>query len=264
MAIVSATRQPPSRTYTIVFQAGVVALVLVCWEALTAGKVISRNQLPTLTATVSAIGRIFTHASTRNDIWVTLSEVIAAFAIAAGLGLLGGFALGEWGQTHYKVRHSIESALSAVLSTPKFIVLPVLVLLIQAGYWEKVIYACSDGLIIAIVGAAAAAGGRNPDFRLLALSYRMTRRQVFAKIFIPEALFPVLESLRLAMVLVVSGVILAEMYISSAGMGLLIFKAGATFNLPQLVGGVVIVSAMALVLNAAFRLLERAVKRGHV
>lgn len=262
--MVSAGRRPPSRLYTVAFQATVLGLVLVAWQVLTATNTINRNQLPTLTATVGAIGNIFDHAETRHDVWTTLSEVIAAFAIAGVLGVVAGFALGEWGRKYRRIRNSAESALSAILSTPKFVVLPVLVLLIKAGYWEKVIYACSDGLIVAIIGASSAVAARNVDLRVLASSYRMTRKQIFTKIFIPEALVPVLEALRLAMVLVVSGVILAEMYISNAGMGLLILKAGATFNLAELIGGVVIVAAMALVLNAAFRLLERAVTRGRL
>lgn len=258
------SRQAPSRTYTAVFQAIVLLVVLAGWELVTVTGYVNSNQLATPTSTLSSIGTILTHAETRNDVLVTLYELLAAFGIAAGLGLIGGFALGESGRRHTRFRSSVESALGATLSTPKFIFLPILVLLIHAGYWEKVIYACSDGLIIAIVGAAAAVSARNTEFRMLATSYKMSRTQVFTKIFIPEALFPVLESLRLAMVLVVSGVILAEMYISNAGMGLLILKAGATFDLPLLMAGVAVVAALALILNSGFRALERVVKRGQV
>jgi NitT/TauT family transport system permease protein len=155
----------------------------------------------------------------------------------------------------------VEAGLGTALATPKFIFLPVLVLLIGAGYWEKVIYGLSDGIIIMILSASAAAYTVGENERILARSYKMSRVQFFSKVFVPSALLPVIEALRISMVLVISGVMLAEMYISNAGMGFLIFQAGTQDEVPLLIGAILVVAALAVVLNSAFQLIEKSIGR---
>jgi NitT/TauT family transport system permease protein len=139
--------------------------------------------------------------------------------------------------------------------------LPILVLVIGAGYWEKVTYAIADGLIITCLGVCAATYTTNDDLRTLATSYRMPRWSFFWKVFAPGAVLPVIEALRLSMVLVVTAVLLSEMYISDSGMGYVIFNAGQTNDLPLLVGAILVVALLALALNSFFRILERRVEK---
>jgi NitT/TauT family transport system permease protein len=255
----SISRTPPSKRYTIVFQAVAVAAVLAAWYALTAARLVTANQLPSPASTLSSIGQILTQADSLHDMAITAYELIAAFLIAALAGVGLGFLIGEYGRYHPRVRNFVETGMGTALATPKFIFLPILVLLISAGYWEKVVYACADGLIVTILSTSAAAYTIGDNERTLARFYNMSRWQMFTKIFGPSALMPVLEALRISMVLVISGVLLAEMYISNAGMGFLIYTAGSQYNVPMLVAGVLVVAAMAIILNSAFRLIERSV-----
>jgi ABC-type nitrate/sulfonate/bicarbonate transport system permease component len=253
------SRTPPSKRYTIAFQAAIVIVFLAAWYVLTATKVVTSDQIPSLGGAVGAIGQILSQSEYLHDITVTAYELLLAFLIAGVSGLGLGFILGEYGRRHIRVRKFIETGMGTALATPKFIFLPILVLLVGAGYWEKVVYAAADGLIVTILSTSAAAYTVGENERLLARSYNMSPWQLFTKIFGPSALMPVLEALRISMVLVISGVLLAEMYISNAGMGFLIFQAGSEYNIPLLVGAMFVVAAMAVILNSAFRLVEESV-----
>jgi len=257
------TRVAPSLTYTITFQVIAIAAVVVAWYVLTATHTVTSDQLPGLGSTLTSIKQIFTQSSSLNDLAVSASELVVAFVLATIAGIGFGFLLGEFGRHQPAVRRVIETGLGTSLATPKFIFLPVLVLLIGAGYWEKVIYALSDGVIIMILSASAAAYTVGENERVLARSYRMSRIQFFWKIFVPSALLPVIEALRISMVLVVSGVMLAEMYISNAGMGFLIFEAGTENQVPLLVGAILVVAALAVLLNSMFQLIEKSIGKWH-
>lgn len=253
------SRTPPSRRYTLVFQGSVVVIAVVAWSVLCATKAVTADQLPSPAHTMSSIGNILTQADSLHDIAVTTYELLVAFVIAAVAGIGFGFLLGEYGRRHIRVRQLMETGMGTALATPKFIFLPILVLLISAGYWEKVIYAMADGLIITILSASAAAYTIGENERMLARSLNMSKRQMFLKVFAPSAVMPVLEALRISMVLVISGVLLAEMYISNAGMGFLIFKAGTEYNVPLLVAGILVVAAIAIILNSLFLIVEKGV-----
>lgn len=245
------------------FQLAAILVVLAVWYFLTNSHLVTSDQLPALGKTVSSIGQILTHSSTLHDLAVSVYELVSAFVLATIVGLGFGFLLGEYGRHRPEVRRTVEAGLGTALATPKFIFLPVLVLLIGAGYWEKVIYGLSDGIIIMILSASAAAYTVGEQERTLARSYRMTRIQFFTKVFVPSALLPVIEALRISMVLVISGVMLAEMYISNAGMGFLIFKAGTQNEVPLLIAAILVVAALAVALNSLFQLLEKSLGKWH-
>ena len=251
----------PSRTYTAVFQIVVVLAAVGVWYLLTATNAVTADQLPSVGSTFSSIEQILTKSNTLHDLAVSTYELVAAFIIATVVGIGLGFLLGEYGRHRAEVRRVVEAGLGTALATPKFIFLPVLVLLIGAGYWEKVIYGLSDGIIIMILSASAAAYTVGENERILARSYKMSKVQFFSKVFVPSALLPVIEALRISMVLVISGVMLAEMYISNAGMGFLIFQAGTQDEVPLLIGAILVVAALAVVLNSAFQLIEKSIGR---
>ncbi len=253
----------PTRKYTVMFQIVAVIVVIAAWYLLTVSNLVTSDQVPGLGSTFSSIVQILSRPITLHDLAVSSYELVAAFAIATIAGIGFGFLLGEYGRRRAGVRRVIEAGLGTALATPKFIFLPVLVLLIGAGYWEKVAYGLSDGIIIMTLSASAAAYTVGENERVLARSYKMSRFQLFWKIFVPSALLPVIEALRISMVLVISGVMLAEMYISNAGMGFLIFKAGTEYNVPLLVGAVIVVAALAVALNSLFQFFERSLGNWH-
>jgi NitT/TauT family transport system permease protein len=67
----------------------------------------------------------------------------------------------------------------------------------------------------------------------------------------------VLSGLRVGGALVIVGVVVSEMLISSAGIGYLISRYRTILDSPHVFAGVLLVLAMAIAFNAIIRLLER-------
>jgi len=78
-------------------------------------------------------------------------------------------------------------------------------------------------------------------------------------VIIPAAIPTVLSGLRVGGALVIVGVVVSEMLISSAGIGYLISRYRTILDSPHVFAGVLSVLAMAVTFNAAIRWLERKV-----
>ena len=64
------------------------------------------------------------------------------------------------------------------------------------------------------------------------------------------------ETLRIAMIFTFTGVMIAEMYASRTGIGHMIAGWGENFQMAQLLGGVIILSVVAILFNEAVRHIE--------
>ena len=74
----------------------------------------------------------------------------------------------------------------------------------------------------------------------------------------------ILTGLRLGMIFCILGVILAEMYASRRGIGRLLFSWGEGYQVPELLAGILLVSALTVAVNEAMRLAELRVARFYV
>lgn len=244
-------------------QWAVVAGIVGIWAALTSSGAVSAAILPTVPATASALWSILTGSAGLHDMGVTGLELLGAFVIPAPAAIALGFGLSEVRRAHDNSGAVVDDVLSSLLATPKFVFLPVLIVILGVSYWEKVVYALGDGLIVVIIGTAAASYTAEPSVRVMARALRMTRRQFFRKVYLPGALPVIVQALHLSVILTLGALLLAEEYISSSGMGYLIFQAGARAELDKLFGGIIVVAVCAVIINSGFQAAENRMYRWH-
>jgi ABC-type nitrate/sulfonate/bicarbonate transport system permease component len=65
-----------------------------------------------------------------------------------------------------------------------------------------------------------------------------------------------LEAVRIAMIFNLTGILLAEMYASRAGLGQLIASWGENYMLKELLAGILLIAAAAILFNEAVRWFE--------
>ena len=97
----------------------------------------------------------------------------------------------------------------------------------------------------------------DPQLLLAARSMGATLSQRLVRVIIPAAIPTVLSGLRVGGALVIVGVVVSEMLISSAGIGYLISRYRTILDSPHVFAGVLLVLAMAVAFNAAIRWIER-------
>jgi ABC-type nitrate/sulfonate/bicarbonate transport system permease component len=190
-------------------------------------------------------------------IGVTAGEVLVAFLIAVPAGIVIGVFLAEnryWGAV-------LKPFFYFLFSIPKSIFLPMFILAIGIGVPQKIAFGVFSTIFIVVISIAVAVESVRGSHVMVAHCYGATRSQTFRHVYLPSMLPAILEALRLGMIFNFTGVILAEMYVSRVGIGNLIGTWGENFQLPQLLAGIVIVSAAAIAFNESVRVIEK--KYGH-
>src|SRR5258707_4010686 len=97
----------------------------------------------------------------------------------------------------------------------------------------------------------------DPQLRLAARSRGATLSRRLVRVIVRAAIQTVLSGLRVGGALVIVGVVVSEMLISSAGIGYLISRYRTILDTPHVFAGVLLVLAMAVAFNAAIKWIER-------
>ena len=230
----------------------VVASLFALWEFLSRSGMINPRLLPSASDTLFTLADLLGRSSVRSDILVTGAEVLTAFIIAVPFGALIGILIAE----NRYFAEVIKPLLFFAFSIPKSIFLPMFILVFGVGFSQKVGFGFFSTIFIVIMSTTTAVESVKPENLLVARSYGATPAQTVWRVYIPSMLPVLLEALRISMIFNLTGVMLAEMYASRAGVGHLIANWGENFMMRQLLAGVLLVAAIAIAFNELVRWVE--------
>jgi NitT/TauT family transport system permease protein len=240
------------RFTTTLARIAVVAALFALWEALSRSGLVNPRLLPAASDTLRTLLELLERGSVRNDLSVTASEVLAAFTLAVPFGCLIGFLIAE----NRYFADVMKPLLFFAFSIPKSIFLPMFILVFGVGFSEKVGFGFFSTIFIVIMSTTTAVESVRLEYLTVARSYGATPAQTAFRVYLPSMLPVLLEALRISMIFNLTGVILAEMYASRDGIGHQIATWGENFQMPQLLAGVMIVAAIAILFNEMVRWVE--------
>src|SRR5262245_39054335 len=232
--------------------AGGIALVL-SWEALVRRGTLDASLTPAPSAILDALVRLARRPEVLQSLGVTAWEVLAAFLIAAPVGLGVGFMLAEAPFLGAVFRPLI----SFLFGVPKSIFLPVFILMFGVSIPQKIAFGVFTTLFVVIVGGIAAVESVPRELVTVSRVYGATRWQVAREIYLPAMAPILLESVRLGMIFNITAVLLCEIYGARDGIGYRIAAWGENLQMPQLYAALVIVAVAAVAVNEALRAIER-------
>jgi ABC-type nitrate/sulfonate/bicarbonate transport system permease component len=230
----------------------IIIVIFALWEALSRSGVVNPRLLPAASDTLAMLGQLLQRASVRNDLVVTASEVLAAFALAVPFGALIGFLIAE----NRYFADVVKPLLFFAFSIPKSIFLPMFILVFGVGFAQKVGFGFFSTIFIVIISTTTAVEQVKVEYLTVARSYGATSAQTALRVYLPSMLPVLLEALRISMIFNLTGVILAEMYASRDGIGHQIASWGENFQMKQLLAGVVMIATNAIAFNEAVRWVE--------
>src|SRR5215472_6351685 len=236
----------------IAARVAIVVALFAIWEILSRTGIVNPRLLPSASDTLATLGDLLQRTSVRNDLLATASEVLAAFALAVPFGCLIGFLIAE----NRYFAEVMKPLLFFAFSIPKSILLPMFILVFGVGFAEKVGFGFFSTIFIVIMSTTTAVESVKVEYLTVARSYGATPAQTAFRVYLPSMLPVLLEALRISMIFNLTGVILAEMYASRDGIGHEIATWGENFQMPQLLAGVVIVAAIAILFNEMVRWVE--------
>jgi NitT/TauT family transport system permease protein len=137
------------------------------------------------------------------------------------------------------------------------ILYPVFTVWLGIGSESKIAFASVYGFLPTMLATAAGIQTIDPQLLLAARSMGATLPQRITRVIIPAAIPTVLSGLRVGGALVIVGVVVSEMLISSAGIGYLISRYRTILESAHVFAGVLLVLTMAVAFNALIKFVER-------
>jgi ABC-type nitrate/sulfonate/bicarbonate transport system permease component len=238
-----------------------VATVLLLWQAVTVGGVVSPGQFPTMSDTLIALGREVGTGRVWPAIGATLIGWLIGMVITIVLGLLIGTALAFNGFAQRSAAPVIET----FKAIPAIAILPLVILVAGSTLPMKVFLVCFAAfwpfLIQVIYGV------RSMDPIVLdtarALGMRGTRR--FLAVSIPSASPYLVTGMRIASAQALILCIVAEIVGGAAGIGrnILLAQNTGVVAYPTMYAYIIVAGVLGIVLTGAFFLLEKRVMHWH-
>jgi len=209
--------------------------------------------VPGISATVSSLREQLASGELTPHIRSTMHASLVGFALAVVIGAPLGFALGRspyW----YKVS---EPLIASGYAVPRIIIYPVLI-----GFWGVTLRSKTGVVAISaffpiVFLCMSGARGVAPVLVNLGRSMSMNRRQTVLKIILPATAPTVMFGLRLGFSIGFVGVILAEMFAATEGLGAVVADDYGLLRLPQMFAVIALIAGFAFVVNIALWALER-------
>src|SRR3954471_7958643 len=230
---------------------GVVLLLFGVWE-LAARFFVDKMFLSPPSAVFSQIHTVFQTPGVIAAIQITAWELAVAFAISVAIGLVVGLAVG----LHRFSNRSFMPIVLLLYGTPQVTILPLFILYFGIGPASKIAFGVSHGIFPIIVTVAAGVQNIKPILLTSAKSMGASRWQTFRWVIFPHMIPSFFAGMRLGMAGVLLGVLLAELYVSTAGIGYFTTLFTQNFDPTRLLGLISVLAIMAIGLNEIVRRAE--------
>jgi NitT/TauT family transport system permease protein len=178
---------------------------------------------------------------------------LAAVLLAVPLGIAIGW--------YRRVSLTFDPWLNFFNALPRVALIPLVVLWAGLGIEMKTIIVFLGGFFSIILPTVEGVRTVDRQFLDVARSFRAGQRLMFTSIVIPGTLPFIVSGIRLAVGRVLAGVIIAEFYAQTQGLGVMIRKAEASLQSDRMLFGVLIFTLLGLVLNETIGYVERYFQR---
>ena len=247
--------QAPLRRWLLqhpgVTRLAVVALLLMIWEV-AARFFLDRDFISPPSLVLMSLHNLFATPGVPAALRLTLYEIAIGFLLSTVIGAGIGLAVGLSRFAH----RSFMPIVFLLYGLPQVTILPIFVLLFGIGAASKIAFGVSHGMFPIMIAVAAGVRKINPILLTSARSMGASCAQVLFHVIFPHMVPTFFTGLRLGMTGVLLGVLLAELYVSTAGIGY--FTSLFTQNLQptKLIGLVSMLAAIAIALNEIVRRAE--------
>lgn len=232
-------------------------VALGAWEALGRWGPLADTVWPPASAVLANMVALLRTPATWFDIWVSVWEI----AVGLGIGIVAGLLFAGLVSARAGVWRLVEPLLYYLGSLPKIIVLPVLILFLGSGVFSKVGMAAVSAFFPVAITTAHAVHEVSDAHVRAARCLGARRWQLLTRVYAPSAIGPILAGVRIGLGVAVTGVLLAETAIASAGVGFRAIQFYNNLRIPEMYALLFLVFIAAAAVNALFGWLIRYLTR---
>jgi len=183
---------------------------------------------------------------------MTIVEIASAYALSVIFGAIIGLAIGSTAVA----RKNFFPLVLLLYAIPQVSLIPLFVLVFGLGPATKIAFGFSHGIFPIIVNVIAGMSNTPPHYLRGARSMGASRFDQIRHVIFPNMVRSFFVGLRLAMTMTLLGVILAELYVSIAGIGYFTRVFAENYNPAPLFALVGSLALIALIFNECVRLAE--------
>jgi ABC-type nitrate/sulfonate/bicarbonate transport system permease component len=229
-----------------------IAVLIVLWEA--AARLFGD---PSFVAPPTAVVRalvptIFGDPKLTAALGMALVEMVTAFVLAVAVGATVGVAIG----LTTLGRRSLFPFVLLLFGLPQVALLPLFILMFGLGPASRIAFGFTHGVLPIVVTTVTGMRAVSPLLLDSARSMGASQTQVLRHIIFPTMVASVFTGLRLAMSLTLLGVILAELFVSTNGIGNYTQIFAETFKPASLYAVILVLAVTAVALNEIVGLIE--------
>jgi NitT/TauT family transport system permease protein len=241
----------------LVIGSAAVGLFLAAWEAASRSGAVSPLFLSSPTRIVLAAADMLASGELGEHVRVSSIEFTLGYLAAAALAVPVGLAAG-W---YRRLRYAMDPFIWGLYATPRVAFLPLIILWIGIGLWSKVAVVFLGAFFPICINTMSGVDTVERVHLNIARTFRASEIQIFKSIVIPTTLPFILTGLRLGVGRALIGIVVAEIYAASAGIGYLIVMSGSMFRTDRLFVGIGVLAGFGIASNVLFSWAERKTSR---
>src|SRR6516165_3447273 len=223
-----------------------VALFFALWQA--AFLVVPFNPLFISKPSLIATGDL------AHDLAVSAVPFTYGFAAA----VVTGFAVGIIMGARARVGYALDPLMTVFYASPLVALAPLAVIFFGVGVAGKAIIIFLLSVFPFIFNTAAGVRAVDPLLINVVRSLGGSERDLYRKVILPSVLPYVIAASRIAIGRALIGVLVAEFFAASEGIGYAVARFGDLFALDRMFACIIVIMAIAVVLTQAIRWVERA------
>jgi ABC-type nitrate/sulfonate/bicarbonate transport system permease component len=248
-------RRRRERALSVALGAGVIGALLALWEIAARfawiDPLFSSSPSSVAVAAVRLFGggELFRHALATGHVFAI------GFVLAALVGVPFGIAAGwsKWAD------RAFSPLISALNTTPRVALMPLLIVWFGLGFGSKVVLVFLSAFFPIVVSMQTAMLNLDEQFRTVARAYGASPRQLFTTVALPASVPFLVSGLRQGVGRALLGIIAAEVFGGSEGLGFLIMYSGQTFQVETVFVCVMLIAAFGIGLDRSFHAIHRRV-----
>lgn len=158
----------------------------------------------------------------------------------------------------------VEPVIELIRPLPPIAIVPVALLFLGTGDEARiavVAYGCAFPILINAIDAVR---GAHPMLIRVGRALRLTRLEQMWFIDLPAALPQIMAGVRISVAFAILLAVVAEMLLSSNGLGTFIVRAQERFQIANGLAGIIVIAILALVINAILRRIDERLLGWHL
>ena len=183
------------------------------------------------------------------------------FLIGVGAAIVSGVVLGIIIGWYRRVAMVFEPFLTALYSTPRVAMIPLVLIWFGIGMWSKVFIVFINAVFPVLINTIGGVRAIDVDLLRAARAYCASDWQIFTTVVVPGAVPFILTGVRQAVALGLIGVVVGEMFGGSEGIGFMVNYGGQTFQTDTVFLGVTIIALSGIALTWLAEQLEKRFSR---